>query len=72
MIYQVIRRTPQGRWIFTDGKAHYFDTPVEYGTQTAAVCGHNSSRRKERMREDDDPECGLCAVWWRNRARRLA
>lgn len=72
MIYQVIRRTPQGRWVYTDGKAHYWDTPPEYGTQAAAVCGFESSRRKERMHEDGDPQCGLCERWYLLRARRLA
>ena len=72
MIYQVIRRTPQGRWVFTDGKSHYWDTPVDFGTQGAAVCMYESSRRKERAHEEGDPKCGLCERFWLNSARRLA
>lgn len=72
MIAQVIRRPVDGRWIYTDGKSHFWDTPVDFGTQGPAVCMAESSRRRERMHEDGDPKCGLCERWWTNRARRMA
>lgn len=64
-VVQIDRNEYHGRWIFTDGKAHAYDSPEEVGTQVKALCGWQSSRRRERVEEQGDPRCYLCEVLWR-------
>lgn len=65
------RATAQGRWITVAGKAHFWDSTVDVGTKTDALCGYMSPQRSERLALDEDPRCGLCEVGWRRRMARL-